>query len=465
MTQEHSRWRPRTIIEPFRIHSVEPLHLTSEDQRHAAIVEAGYNLFNLRAQDVLIDLLTDSGTGAMSRDQWAAIQHGDESYAGSPSWFVFRDAVRDLFPFEHVIPTHQGRAAERILFEVLGGPGKVVPNNTHFDTTRANVEASGATPVDLVIAEGTDPESRHPFKGNMDVAALEALLAERSADVPVVMMTITNNSGGGQPVSLANLLAVREVCDRYDIPLFLDACRFAENAWFIREREAGMGDRDVRDIVREIAAVADGMTMSAKKDPMGNIGGWLAMDDDHLAEQCRNLLILTEGFPTYGGLAGRDLEALAQGLTEAIDHDYLRYRITSTAYLGEALDRAGIPVVMPIGGHAVYLDARALLTHLDPMQYPGQSLAIALYEVGGVRGCEIGTVMFGRQPDGSERPASMDLVRLAIPRRTYTQSHMDYVIEVCEEVARRASELPGYRIVEQPQMLRHFTASFEPLAT
>ncbi len=464
MTQEPSRWHPRTIIEPFRIHSVEPLHLTTEDQRHAAIVGAGYNLFNLRAQDVLIDLLTDSGTGAMSRDQWAAIQRGDESYAGSPSWFVFRDAVQDLFPFEHVIPTHQGRAAERILFEVLGGEGKVVPNNTHFDTTRANVEASGATAVDLVIAEGTDPESDHPFKGNMDVAALETLLAERSADVPVVMMTITNNSGGGQPVSLANLLAVREVCDRYEVPLFLDACRFAENAWFIREREAGMGDRDVRDIVREIAAVADGMTMSAKKDPMGNIGGWLAMDDDALAEQCRNLLILTEGFPTYGGLAGRDLEALAQGLSEAIDHDYLRYRITSTAYLGEALDRAGIPVVMPIGGHAVYLDARTLLAHLDPMQYPGQSLAVALYEVGGVRGCEIGTVMFGRRPDGSEQPASMDLVRLAIPRRTYTQSHIDYVIEVCEEVARRASELPGYRIVDQPQMLRHFTASFEPVA-
>ena len=460
-----SRWQPRTIIEPFRIHSVEPLHLTSEDQRHTAIIGAGYNLFNLRAQDVLIDLLTDSGTGAMSRDQWAAIQRGDESYAGSPSWFVFRDAVQDLFPFEHVIPTHQGRAAERILFEVLGGSGKVVPNNTHFDTTRANVEASGATAVDLVIAEGTDPESRHPFKGNMDVPALEALLAERSADVPVVMMTITNNSGGGQPVSLANLLAVREVCDRYGIPLFLDACRFAENAWFIREREAGMADRDVRDIVREIAAVADGMTMSAKKDPMGNIGGWLAMDDDALAEQCRNLLILTEGFPTYGGLAGRDLEALAQGLTEVIDHDYLRYRITSTAYLGEALDRAGIPVVMPIGGHAVYLDARALLSHLDPMQYPGQSLAVALYELGGVRGCEIGTVMFGRQPDGSEQPASMDLVRLAIPRRTYTQSHIDYVIEVCEEVARRAPELPAYRIVDQPQMLRHFTASFEPVAS
>ncbi len=454
---------PRTIIEPFRIHSVEPLRLTSEAERRAALVEAGYNLFNLRATDVLVDLLTDSGTGAMSRDQWAAIQRGDESYAGSPSWFVFRDAVQELFPFRHVIPTHQGRAAERILFSALGGPGKVVPNNTHFDTTRANVEATGAEAVDLVIPEGKEPQSDHPFKGNMDVAALDVLLAERAADVPVVMMTITNNSGGGQPVSMANLLAVREVCDRYGVPLFLDACRFAENAWFIREREAGMGDRDVRDIVREIAAIADGMTMSAKKDPMGNIGGWLALDDDGLAEQCRNLLILTEGFPTYGGLAGRDLEALAQGLREVIDHDYLRYRIRSTAYLGDALQQVGIPVVTPIGGHAVYLDARALLTHLDPLRYPGQSLAVALYEVGGVRGCEIGTVMFGRGPDGTEQPAAMDLVRLAIPRRTYTQSHMDYVIEVCEEVAQRAPELPGYRITEQPAALRHFTATFEPV--
>jgi len=454
---------PRTIIEPFRIHSVEPLRLTSEAQRRAALVDAGYNLFNLRAADVLVDLLTDSGTGAMSRDQWAAIQRGDESYAGSPSWFIFRDAVQELFPFRHVIPTHQGRAAERILFSAIGGPGKVVPNNTHFDTTRANVEATGAEAVDLVIPEGREPQSDHPFKGNMDVAALDELLAERAGDVPVVMMTITNNSGGGQPVSMANLLAVREVCDRYGVPLFLDACRFAENAWFIREREAGMGDRDVRDIVREIAAVADGMTMSAKKDPMGNIGGWLALDDDALAEQCRNLLILTEGFPTYGGLAGRDLEALAQGLHEVIDHDYLRYRIRSTAYLGDALQRVGIPVVTPIGGHAVYLDARALLTHLDPLQYPGQALAVALYEVGGVRGCEIGTVMFGRGPDGSEQPAAMDLVRLAIPRRTYTQSHMDYVIEVCDEVARRAPDLPGYRITDQPAALRHFTASFEPV--
>jgi tryptophanase len=460
---EQQRWQPRTIIEPFRIHSVEPLRLTTLDERQRALADAGYNLFGLRAEDVLVDLLTDSGTGAMSRDQWAAIQRGDESYAGSPSWFVFRDAVQDLFPFTHVIPTHQGRAAERILFAALGGPGKIVPNNTHFDTTRANVEASGAEAIDLVIAEGRDPQSDHPFKGNMDVAALERLLAERSADVPVVMMTVTNNSGGGQPVSLANLLAVREVCDRFGIPLFLDACRFAENAWFIREREAGMADRDVRDIVREMAAVAGGMTMSAKKDPMGNIGGWLAMDDDALAEQCRNALILTEGFPTYGGLAGRDLEALAQGLAEVIDHDYLRYRIRSTAYLGEALHDSGIPVVRPIGGHAVYLDARALLPHLDPLSYPGQALAIALYETGGVRGCEIGTVMFGRRPDGTEAAAAMDLVRLAIPRRTYTQSHIDYVIEVCQEVARRADSLPGYRIVEQPAQLRHFTARFEPV--
>ncbi|HEX3005610.1 MAG TPA: tryptophanase [Angustibacter sp.] len=455
----------RTIIEPFRIHSVEPLRLTTPEQRQAAVRDAGYNLFQVRAEDVLIDLLTDSGTGAMSRDQWAAIQHGDESYAGSPSYYRFRDAVRELFPFEHVIPTHQGRAAEKILFGVLGGPGRVVPNNTHFDTTRANVEATGATAVDLVIAEGRDPQSLHPFKGNMDVAALEALLAERADDVPVVFVTITNNSGGGQPVSLANLRAVRGVCDRYGKKLFLDACRFAENAWFIREREPGQQDRDVVDIVRDMAALADGMTMSAKKDPMGNIGGWLAMDDDDLATRCRNVLILTEGFPTYGGLAGRDLEALAQGLTEVVDHDYLRYRIASTSYLGEALRKVGMPVLSPTGGHAVYLDARALLPHLDPLQYPGQSLAVALYEVGGVRSCEIGTVMFGRQPDGSERPAALDLVRLAIPRRTYTQSHVDYVIEVCERVVRTAPELPGYRIVDEPPALRHFTARFEPLTS
>ena len=454
----------RTIIEPFRIHSVEPLRMTTLRQRQVAMVEAGYNLFKVKAQDVLIDLLTDSGTGAMSRDQWAAIQHGDESYAGSPSYYVFRDAVRELFPFKHVIPTHQGRAAEKIIFSVLGGPGKVVPNNTHFDTTRANVEHSGAEAVDLVIAEGRDPQVEHPFKGNMDVEALEALLRARDEDVPVVFVTITNNSGGGQPVSLANLRAVRDVCDAYVKPLFLDACRFAENAWFIREREPGQSGRDVTDIVRDIAALADGMTMSAKKDPMGNIGGWLAMNDDDLANKCRSVLILTEGFPTYGGLAGRDLEALAQGLREAVDHEYLRYRIRSTGYLGKALQRAGVPVLSPIGGHAVYLDARALLPHIPPRQYPGQALALALYEAGGVRSCEIGTVMFGRQPDGSEIPAPLDLVRLAIPRRTYTQSHIDYVIEVCEHVARHADELTGYRIVDEPPALRHFTAIFEPIS-
>lgn len=453
-----------TVIEPFRVHSVEPIVMTTAEQRRAAVREAGFNLFQLRAQDVLIDLLTDSGTGAMSRDQWAAIQRGDESYAGSPSYFAFRDAVRELFPFEHVIPTHQGRAAEKILFSVLGGPGKVVPNNTHFDTTRANVEFTEATAVDLVIAEAGDTQAEHPFKGNIDIDALRALLAERGDDVPCVMVTVTNNSGGGQPVSLENLHAVRAVCDEFGKPLFLDACRFAENAWFIRTREPGHGDRDVADIVREMASLADGMTMSAKKDPMGNIGGWLALDDDELAMQCRNLLILTEGFPTYGGLAGRDLEALAQGLREVVDHDYLHYRIRSTSYLGEALSEAGVPVVRPIGGHAVYLDARALLTHLDPLQYPGQALAVALYEAGGIRSCEIGTVMFGRGPDGSEAPAPMDLVRLAIPRRTYTQSHIDYVIEVCAHVAARASELPGYEIVEQPPALRHFTARFAPVA-
>ncbi|HUX05165.1 MAG TPA: tryptophanase [Acidimicrobiales bacterium] len=452
-----------TIIEPFRIHSVEPLRMTTEAERAEALERAGFNLFNLHAQDVLIDLLTDSGTGAMSRDQWAAIQHGDESYAGSPSWFRFEAAVKELFPFRHVIPTHQGRAAEKILFTAIGGKGKIVPNNTHFDTTRANVEASGAEARDLVIAEGHDASLIHPFKGNMDLDALEELLKERRDDIPVVFLTITNNSGGGQPVSLGNIRSVSELCRRYDVPFFLDACRFAENAWFIHEREEGQSGRAIADIVREIASLADGMTMSAKKDPFGNIGGWLAMNDDVLAENCRNLLILTEGFPTYGGLAGRDLEALAQGLKEAVHPDYLRYRIRSTAYLGEALDRAGVPVVKPIGGHAVYIDAKALLSHVPALQYPGQALSVALYRVGGIRSVEIGTVMFGRQPDGSEKPAAMELVRLAIPRRTYTQSHIDYVIEVVSTVATDAASLRGYRMIHEPPALRHFTAQFEPL--
>jgi tryptophanase len=453
----------RTIIEPFRIHSVEPLRMTTRAERQQAVRAAGYNLFALPSEDVLIDLLTDSGTGAMSRDQWAAIQHGDESYAGSPSWFRFLESVQDLFPFRHVIPTHQGRAAEKILFTAIAGPGKTVPNNTHFDTTRANVEFTGAEAVDLLVAEGHDPSSRHPFKGNMDVDRLDGFLRTHSASVPVVFVTITNNSGGGQPVSLANLRAVREVCERHGVPLFLDACRFAENAWLIREREPGQQDREVRDIVREMASLADGMTMSAKKDGLANIGGWLAMNDDELAARCRSLLILTEGFPTYGGLAGRDLEAIAQGLHEVVQHDYLRYRIRSTAYLGDALVRLGVPIIQPTGGHAVYIDARGLLPHLTSLQYPGQALAVALYEAGGIRSCEIGTVMFGRHPDGSEQPADMDLVRLAIPRRTYTQSHIDYVIEVCGEVSARAGELPGYRIVDEPPVLRHFTARFAPL--
>ena len=415
------RWR--TIIEPFRIHSVEPIRLTTVEERAAALERAGYNLFDIHADDVLIDLLTDSGTGAMSRDQWAGIQRGDESYAGSPSWFRFLHAVQHLFPFRHVIPTHQGHAAEKILFSVIGGPGKAIPNNTHFDTTRANVEFTGAEAVDLVIEEGRHPATIHPFKGNMDLAALDAFIGERgAANVPAVFVTVTNNSGGGQPVSMANLRGVREM-----------------------------------------AALADGMTMSAKKDGLANIGGWLAVDDDELAERCRNLLILTEGFPTYGGLAGRDLEAIAQGLTEVVDEDYLRYRIRSTAYLGDALDASGIPVVKPIGGHAVYIDARALLPHIPPLEYPGQALATALYREGGIRGCEIGTVMFGRHPDGTESPAAMDLVRLAIPRRTYTQSHIDYTIEVVRWVAEHADDLRGFRIVEEPPQLRHFTARFEPL--
>jgi len=451
----------RTIIEPFRIHSVEPVRMTTREEREEELERAGHNLFNVPGPRVLVDLLTDSGTGAMSSEQWAGLQRGDESYAGSASWFRFRDAVEELFPFKHVIPTHQGRAAEKIIFSVLGGPGRTIPNNTHFDTTRANVEFSGAEALDLPVSEALVPSSRHPFKGNMDVDALRRVLAER--EVPVVFMTLTNNSGGGQPVSMENLRAVREAAGAAGVPLFLDACRFAENAWFVKLREEGYADTPVPEIVREMSSLADGMTMSAKKDPLGNIGGWLAVNDDGLAEQCRNLLILTEGFPTYGGMAGRDMDAVAQGLREAVDEDYLRYRITSTEYLGEALNRAGIPVVLPVGGHAVYIDARAFLPQIPPLEYPGQALAVALYREGGIRGCEIGTVMFGRQPDGSEQPAAMDLVRLAIPRRTYTQSHVDYVIEVCEYIAERAGELRGLEIVEEPPVLRHFTARFEPL--
>jgi len=454
----------RTIIEPFRIKSVEPLHLSTPAERETKLRAAGFNLFALKSDDVLIDLLTDSGTGAMSAEQWAALQRGDESYAGSPSYFRFEAAVKNLFDFKHVIPTHQGRAAEKILFSVVGGPGKVVPSNTLFDTTRANVEHTGAIGLDLLYPVGRQPSVAHPFKGNLDVGALEQVLREYGVDrVPLVLVTVTNNSGGGQPVSLANLKAVRALCDRFGVPLFLDACRFAENAWFIREREEGQSHRPVIEIVREMASLADGMTMSAKKDGLANIGGWLALDDDAWAAQCRNLLILTEGFPTYGGLAGRDLDAIAQGLSEVVQHDYLRYRVRSTEYLGDALQKLGVPIVLPVGGHAVYLDARAMLPQVPPLQYPGQALSVALYREGGVRSCEIGTVMFGRQPDGSEKPAAMDLVRLAIPRRSYTQSHIDFVIEVVEKVWNKRERLRGMKIVDEPKALRHFSARFAEL--
>lgn len=453
----------KTIIEPFRIKSVEPIRMTTREERERLIMEAHYNLFALHADDVLIDLLTDSGTAAMSAAQWAGMMIGDESYAGSRSWFRFESAVKDLMPFEHVVPAHQGRAAEKILFSIVGGAGKFILSNTHFDTTRANIEFTGAEAVDLVIAEGLDPDLEHPFKGNMDVSRLEAFLSEHEGDVPLVMLTITNNSGGGQPVSLANMRLVRDVCSRHGVPLFFDGCRFAENAYFIKLREEGYAGRSVKEIVREIFSLADGMTMSAKKDALVNIGGWLAMNDDELAAKARTQLILTEGFPTYGGLAGRDLEAIAIGLGEVIDEDYLEYRFASTRYLGRALLDMGVPIVRPVGGHAVYVDAKRLLPEIPPLQYPGQSLAVALYEIGGIRGVEIGSVMFGRQPDGSEKPARMELVRLAIPRRVYTQSHIDYVIECFEEIVERRDELAGYTITWEPPLLRHFTSRFARL--
>ena len=452
-----------TIIEPFRIKSVEPIRLTTRTERARFLEEAHYNLFNLHSEDVIIDFLTDSGTSAMSAAQWSALMHGDESYAGSPSYHRFEEAVRQVMPFQHIIPTHQGRAAERILFEITSGEGQIVPSNTHFDTTRANVEASGAEAVDLVIEEGLDPQSRHPFKGNMDVARLEALLDEKAERVPLVMLTLTNNSGGGQPVSLQNVRRTKAVCESHGVPLFIDACRFAENAYFIKQREEGQSEHRVQDIARDLFASADGATMSAKKDGLANIGGWLAMNDDAWAEQARNLLILTEGFPTYGGLAGRDLEAIAQGLEEVVREDYLEYRLASTAYLGRALREMGVPIVEPPGGHAIYVDAHALLPHIDPLEYPGQALAAALYLEGGIRGCEIGSVMFGRQADGTEEPARMELVRLAIPRRVYTQSHVDYVIECFEQLLPRREALPGFEITREPERLRHFTAHFAPL--
>jgi tyrosine phenol-lyase len=453
----------RTIIEPFRIKVVEPLRMTTREERRRLIRKAHYNLFNLHADDVLIDLLTDSGTSAMSNAQWAALMRGDESYAGSPSYYRFEAAVRALMPFRHIIPTHQGRAAEKILFSIVGGPGRIIPSNTHFDTTRANIEATGAEALDLVIPEGRDPESRYPFKGNIDLDRLEALLRTKRDQVPLVMLTLTNNAGGGQPVSMENIRSAHELCRKYGVPLFFDACRFAENAYFIKLREPGYAGRSVRDIVREMFSYADGMTMSAKKDAFANIGGWLALNNDDWALEARNLLILTEGFPTYGGLAGRDLEAIAVGLEEVIQEDYLQYRFASVQYLGRALERMGVPLMQPVGGHAVYVNAGKLLPHIPPLQYPGQALAVALYEIGGIRSCEIGSVMFGRRTDGSEQPAPLELVRLAIPRRVYTQSHFDYIIECFELLLQEKDRLPGYRIVWEPPRLRHFTAHFEPV--
>jgi tyrosine phenol-lyase len=453
-----------TIIEPFRIKSVESVRFTRREDRVSALREAGFNVFRLRAEDVLIDLLTDSGTGAMSAAQWSAVMQADESYAGSRSFYRFEAVVKDLTRFTYVIPTHQGRAAERILFHTVLQAGQIVPNNNHFDTTRANIEVERAEAVDLVIPEGRVPHLIHPFKGNIDLEALERLLIERGDLVPLVMVTVTNNSGGGQPVSLENLRGVRRLCDRYRKPFFLDACRFAENAWFIKQREPGQADRTPKAIAQEMFSLADGCTMSAKKDGLANIGGFLAMNNPEWAEAARNLLILTEGFPTYGGLAGYDLEAVARGLEEVVEEDYLRYRIRSTEYLGEKLIAADVPIIRPPGGHAIYLDARALLPHVPPLQYPGIALANQLYVEAGIRGVEIGTVMFGLHPDGTESPGSMDLVRLAIPRRVYTQSHIDYVAEAVIGVAASRGQLRGYRIVSAPKTLRHFTAIFEPLA-
>jgi tyrosine phenol-lyase len=456
----------KTIIEPFRIKSVEPIRMTTAAEREARLRAASYNAFLLRSEDVLIDLLTDSGTSAMSSEQWAAVMRGDESYAGSPSFYRFEEAVRDIFGFRYVLPTHQGRAAERILFSVMCKPGDAVPSNTHFDTTRANVEFTGARAVDLVIPEGRQPQTQHPFKGNMDVAALERLIDEEGqARIPLCMLTVTNNSGGGQPVSMANIRAVSAVCRRHGIPLYIDACRFAENAYFIKLREEGYAARTPIEIAREMFSFADGATMSAKKDGLANIGGFLASNDAAVALEERNLLILTEGFPTYGGLAGRDLEAIAVGLHEALAEDYLVYRITSTTYLGRHIAEQGVPIVQPPGGHAVYIDAAALFPQIPPRELPGQALVVELYREAGIRAVEIGTVMFGRRDPatGEESTAPMELVRLAIPRRVYTQSHVDYVVEAILNVHARRQQVRGYRFVEQAPYLRHFSARFAPL--
>ncbi len=455
----------KTIIEPFRIKSVEPIYFTSPEQRIAYLEEAHYNPFLLKAETILIDLLTDSGTSAMSSNQWAGIMKGDESYAGSQSFFHFEQTVEEITGLPIVIPTHQGRASEKILFSIVGGPGKYFISNTLFDTTRANIEFSGATGIDLICEEGKHPSIPAPFKGNMDTVALEKTIRELgAANIPLVLLTVTNNSGGGQPVSMENIRSVKKICRQFNIPLFIDACRFAENAYFIKLREPGYQDRSVRSIALELFSYADGCLMSAKKDAFANIGGFLALRDKDLALKCRNLLIITEGFPTYGGLAGRDLEAIAIGLEEVLEEPYLQYRIRSIEYLTQKLAAAGVPVMQPAGGHAVYLDAKAFLPHIPVDQYPGQALICALYLEGGIRSVEIGSLMFGKyDADGTLIPATLELVRLAIPRRVYTQSHIDYVAEVIIEVFQKRAQIHGLRILEEAPLLRHFTAKLEPI--
>jgi tryptophanase len=456
----------KPIIEPYKIKVVEPIRFTKRTEREQILVRAGYNLFNLNADDVMIDLLTDSGTSAMSAGQWARIMEGDEAYAGSRSFYRLERTVRAITGFRHIIPAHQGRAAEKILFSIMGGKGKVVPNNTHFDTTRANVEMSGAEAIDLLVPDGAVPSIKADFKGNMDLAALETLIRRKgSLGIPLCMLTVTNNANGGQPVSMENIRKASELCHAHGILFFLDACRFAENAYFIKLREPGYEKRSVGEIAREMFSYADGCTMSGKKDALVNIGGFLAVNDDELARQAKNLLVVIEGFPTYGGLAGRDLEAMAKGLEEVLDEQYLQHRILSVAHVGEQLSRRKIPLFQPPGGHALYLDAKAFLPHLSPHEYPGQALACELYLQGGIRSCEIGSVMFGKTDpvSGAFQPAKLELVRLAIPRRVYTRSHMDYVVACVEEVFQKRHDLTGMRIVFDPGVLRHFTAQFEPL--
>ena len=452
-----------SLFEPFRIKSVERIRCTTAEEREGYLREADYNLFRIRSGNVMIDLLTDSGTSAMSTEQWSALMRGDESYAGAESFYRFEAAVQNLMPFKHIIPTHQGRAAEAILVSLFGGPGRISLSNIHFDTTRANIELSGATAIDLNIAEGREPSLEHSFKGNIDLARLEEFLRTRGEEVSLVMTTITNNAGGGQPVSLENIRRTSEISRAYGKPFIIDGCRFAENAYFIKLREPAYSNSTIPEIVREIFSLADGMTMSAKKDGLANIGGWIALNDDWFAQQARNRLIVTEGFPTYGGLAGRDLEAIAAGLAEVVEEDYLEYRIGTISHFGQRLMDRGIPIVRPVGGHAVFIDAKALLPHIKPLCYPGQALAVALYREGGIRSVEIGSVMFGKQPDGSEKAAPMELVRLALPRRVYTRSHLDYVVEVMFRVAEKKDSIHGLSISWQPPALRHFSARFKEI--